>query len=133
MYNIGLLSTRNDVQNFLDKVHAILQNDADFTLIKNRKVEKTNLKYTTETCMLTLEYDNEDVINEIRSLSVKHYYETHFDDKQRGTTPLFVFIKEIQKKQVYIKIRLKEREDDKKVICISFHFAEHEVCKFPYT
>lgn len=38
------------------------------------------------------------VINEIYSLSLKHYYQTHFDDKQRGATPLFVFIKEIQKK-----------------------------------
>ncbi len=133
MQNISLFSTRNDVQNFLDKVYTTLQNDADFTLIKNRKEEKTNPKYTTEACMLELEYDNDDVINEIRSLSIKHYYKTHFDDKQRGTTPLFVFIKEIQKKQVYIKIRLKEREDDKKVICISFHFAEHEVYKFPYT
>lgn len=133
VYDIGLLSTRNDVQKFLDRVHTTLQNDANFTLIKNRKVEKINPKYTTETCMLTLEYDNDDVINEIRSLSVKHYYKTHFDDKQRDATPLFVFIKEIQEKQVYIKIRLKEREDDEKVICISFHFAEHEVCRLPYT
>ncbi|MCM1224177.1 MAG: hypothetical protein NC548_57965 [Lachnospiraceae bacterium] len=83
--------------------------------------------------MNTLEYDDNDVINEIYSLSLKHYYQTHFDDKQRGTTPLFIFIKEIQKKQVYIKIRIKEMEDDEKVICISFHFAEYEVCKFPYT
>lgn len=83
--------------------------------------------------MLTLKYDNNDVINEICSLSLEHYYQTHFDDKQRWTMPLFVFIKEIQKKQVYIKIRLKEREDDEKVVCISFHFADHEVYKLPYT
>lgn len=133
MHDISFRSNRNDVQNFLDRVYIALQNNANFIFIKNRKVEKTNPKYINETCMLTLDYDNNDVINEIRSLSVEHYYETHFDDKQRGTTPLFVFIKEIQKKQVYIKIRLKEREDGEKVVCISFHFAEHEVYKLPYT
>lgn len=60
MYNIAFISTRNDVQNFLDRVHTILQNNADFILIKNRRVEKTNLKYTTEVCMNALEYNDSD-------------------------------------------------------------------------
>lgn len=83
--------------------------------------------------MLELEYDNQDVINEICSLSLLHYTTTIFDDKGRDTKPLFVFIKEIQKRQVYIKLRLKETNNDEKVVCISFHFAEHEVNTFPYT
>lgn len=132
MNNINFRSSLNDVQNFLDRVNIALQNDANLIFIPNRKVEKENLQYTNGACMHTLGYEVNDVINEIRSLCVKHYYETLFDDKQRGTMPLFVFIKEIQRKQVYIKIKLKEIKESEKVICISFHFAEYDVYKMPY-
>lgn len=110
-----------------------MQDSSSFNLIKNRRNEKLNPKYTTETCMLEPEYDTNDVISEILSLSVTNYYQTLFDEKGRGTQPVYVFIKEIKKKQVYIKIQLKLREDTEKVVCISFHFAEHEVCNFPYS
>lgn len=130
---IDIRSSRADVENFLSKVRFLLQNTSKFILIKKRFTEKSNPKYTTETCMLELEYDNQDVINEICSLSLLHYTTTIFDDKGRDTKPLFVFIKEIQKRQVYIKLRLKETNNDEKVVCISFHFAEHEVNTFPYT
>ncbi len=87
MNDISFCSSRNDVQHFLDRVHIALQNDANLIFIRNRRTEKANLQYTNETCMNALEYEVNDVINEIRSLCVKHYYETLFDDKQRGTMP----------------------------------------------
>ena len=132
VYDIDFHSPRNEVIFFLDKVRHLLSNNANFIFIKNRRKEKENPKYTTETCLFELEYDNIDVINEICSLSLEHYYQTLFDDKGRGTQPLFIFIKKIQNKQVYIKIKLKENDEGEKVVCISFHFAEYEVKKLPY-
>ena len=132
VYEIDFHSPHNQVIDFLDRVRTLLQNDANFIFIKKRRIEKKNPKYTTESCMLELEYNDNDVINEISSLSIKHYYQTFFDDKCRGKEPWFVFIKELQKKQVYIKIKIREREDGDRVVCISFHFVEHEVYNLPY-
>lgn len=132
VHNIDTRSLPNDINKFLNKVCRILQDTSNFILKRNRRNEKANPKYTTETCLLELEYDTEDVINEIKSLSLNHYYQTLFDDKGRGHQPIYVFIKTIQKKQVYIKIQLKERVDGEKVVCISFHYAEHEISKLPY-
>lgn len=76
VYEIDFHSPRNQVIDFLDKVRTLLQNDANFIFIKKRRIEKKNPKYTTESCMLELEYDDNDVIDEISSLSIKHYYQT---------------------------------------------------------
>ncbi len=132
VYEIDIRSSRNQVIDFLDKVRTLLRNDANFIFIKKRRIEKKNPKYTTESCMLELEYDDNDVINEINSLSIEQYYQTLFDDKCRGKEPLFVFVKELQQKQVYIKIKIKESEDGSRVVCISFHFVEHKIYKLPY-
>lgn len=132
MLNIEIRSTQKDVEEFLKLVREILIDESKFVLKKERFHEKSNPKFTTNTCMLELEYDNTDVMEHIITLESKHYYQTKFDDKGRGTSPLYVFIKEIQSKQVYIKLRIKENDNGEYVICISFHFAEHEVNDLPY-
>ena len=127
---------RNDVSDFLKKVKEILKSDGtdSFVFIKNRKSERLDLKFTNSYCMEQLEYDAKDVMNEILTLEVSHYFETLGDRKSSDSELelLHVFIKEIQKRQVYIKIKIKEMGENEVVLCISFHFAEHKINKLPY-
>jgi len=52
-------------------------------------------------------------------------------DKDDDKPPLlFVFGKDINAKLVYIKLKIKG-ETDKKVLCLSFHYAKYDM-KFPY-
>jgi len=103
--------------------------------IRTRKAEKPNPEFTNSYCLGQLEYDTEDVMSEILTLEVSHYYESLRDKKSpdSGLELLHVFIKEIQKKQVYIKIKMKEIGENEVVLCISFHFAEHKIEKLPYS
>jgi len=128
---------RNDVNNFLRQVKEKLKTEgADgFMFLPTRKSEKSNPEFTNSYCLEQLKYDTEDVMNEILTLEVSHYCETLGDRKSpdSGLELLHVFIKEIQSRQVYIKIKIKEIGENEVVLCISFHFAEHKIDKLPYS
>ena len=128
---------RNDVNDFLKKVKEKLKTEGTdgFVFIPTRKSEKPKPEFTNSYCLAQLEYDTEDVMNEILTLEVSHYSETLADRKSfdSGLELLYVFIKEIQGRQVYIKIKMKKAGENEVVLCISFHFAEYKVDKLPYS
>lgn len=126
--------TKHDVQSFLNEAKEKLRNEGQEGLlfILRRNKEKENIEYTNEYCLNQLEYDSEDVMAEILGLEVFHYVESLPDNKSEKLELLHVFVKEIQGRQVYIKIRMKDVGEGKMVLCISFHFAEHQVNHFPY-
>jgi hypothetical protein len=61
-----------------------------------------------------------DVIN---SLEAEDYSEGPLKEKMRGILPMWVFGKEVRKREVYIKISL--GIENNSAVCISFHIAEH--------
>lgn len=58
------------------------------------------------------------------------YSETLIDKDNLEPPLLFVFGKNINAKQVYIKLKIKGNQE-KLVLCVSFHYAEREM-KFPF-
>lgn len=76
-----------------------------------------------------LEYSIEDVKKELRDLEVEHYSEGPISDVLYQGADMWVFGKMVQSREVYIKIAL--GLPSSKVICISFHFAEHAIT-YPY-
>lgn len=58
----------------------------------------------------------------ISSLTVEDYSQGPLDDKMRGILPMWVFGKQVKKKEVYIKVSL--GIEDNAAVCISFHIAE---------
>lgn len=79
--------------------------------------------------LTALEYQVKDVKKELGELEVVHYSEGPTREILFNGADMWVFGKTIQKKEVYIKITMGHPID--KVICISFHFAEHTM-KYPY-
>jgi hypothetical protein len=76
-----------------------------------------------------LEYSIEDVKKELRDLAIVNYAEGPLSDVLYKGADMWVFGKMVQSKEVYIKIAL--GQPGSKVICISFHFAEHAMM-YPY-
>ncbi|GEM_PF-3993471 len=74
---------RNDVNNFLRQVKEKLKTEGTdgFMFIRTRKAEKPNPEFTNSYCLGQLEYDTEDVMSEILTLEVSHYYESLRDKK----------------------------------------------------
>ena len=66
----------------------------------------------------------------LKTLCVKEYSETKIDKDNTHPPLLFVFGKVIDGKEVYIKIKLRERAK-RDIACISFHFAKNKM-EYPY-
>jgi len=65
----------------------------------------------------------------IESIAVEDYYEGPTKETLYDGAEMWVFGKEVKKKEVYIKITL--GFPGRSVLCISFHIAEHSM-NYPY-
>ena len=63
-------------------------------------------------------------------MTIQEYSETLVDKDNLNPPLLFVFGKDINEKQVYIKLKIKGNQA-KYILCVSFHYAE-EMMTFPY-
>ncbi len=65
----------------------------------------------------------------ISSLKVEDYSQGPLDEKLRGILPMWVFGKQVKKKEVYIKVSM--GIENTGAVCISFHIAEHPI-NYPF-
>lgn len=89
-------------------------------LIFQSRLDLKNFKTLTD-----LEFQVEHVKAILRKLELKDYSEGPVKDTLYKGSDMWVFGKDVNKREVYIKITLGQPND--KVICISFHFAEHPI------
>lgn len=129
---------RKTIEEFLVEMKGILCDekfnpDRDFHFIEEREQDEPDDEYTNTNTMLALEYDTADIIEELKTLSIQEYYETMVDTVSKDLSFWHVFGRKIQGKDIYIKVRIKQRKKGSKfVFCISFHFARHIMADFPY-
>jgi hypothetical protein len=131
---LSIQSKKKEVTDFLKELHGILEKDnfnidTDITLIRANK-KKEDMQYSTPYTLLDLDYDTYDVVDRLKELTVKEYSETLIDKDDINPPLLFVFGKDINKKQVYVKLKIKENPS-RYVVCVSFHYAKEEMF-FPY-
>lgn len=129
---IGIKSEKKQIVEFLKELHNII-NRNDFSIDKHFlfiKSTKEEVMFSTPYTMVDLEYDNMDVVDRIRELKVSDYSETLFDKDDENPPLLFVFGKDINGKEVYIKLKIKGVET-KKILCVSFHYAKYKM-EHPY-
>jgi len=68
----------------------------------------------------------------LEKLDVSNYVETLVDNKGIGLPNFYVFGITIQEKEIYIKVKIRDKNNSK-VFCISFHFAKFPLSnKKPY-
>lgn len=129
---IRIFSEKKAVRTFLLKLNEILDSanfdvDQDLIIIKASREE---IEYSTNYTLVDLEYDPSDVVERLKELTISDYSETLVDNENEDPPLLFVFGKDINNRLVYIKLKIKG-SDAKKVLCLSFHYAMHEMT-FPY-
>lgn len=126
-------SKKREVVAFIDELHKLLGSDdfdinTDLNLIRKRK-QGDNQKFSTPYTLLDLDYDVEDVVNRLKELKVEEYSETKVDKDDVNPPILFVFGKDINGKLIYVKLKI--RNQQKQVVCVSFHYAKDKM-EFPY-
>lgn len=124
---------KREVIDFLDKLHKLLESDdfdinTDLNLIRKKK-QGVDQKFSTPYTLLDLEYDVEDVVDRLKELKVEEYSETKIDTDDINPPVLLVFGKSINDKLIYVKLKI--RNQQKQVICVSFHYAKDKM-EFPY-
>mgnify|MGYP000756516115 CR=1 FL=1 len=139
MGKIYMSSSRADVKDFLSQMNSIFSSDGfnidrDFVFQRIREQDEPDDEFTNENTMLELDYDTEDVVEELKSLSIEDYSESIVDNVADGFKIFYVFGKQISEHDVYIKVRIKQRgrTADDFVFCVSFHFARHPITVYPY-
>ena len=109
--------------------------DKGFSIEENLRIIRSKKKgkeqYSTPYTLMDLEYDASDVVERLKELTIREYSETLVDKDDLNPPLLFVFGKDINHRQVYIKLKLKA-EPTEYVLCVSFHYAEQGM-SFPYT
>lgn len=118
---------------FLDELHKLLASDdfdvdTDLNLIRKSKQEDEQ-KFSTPYTLLDLVYDAEDVVNRLKELKVEEYSETKIDTDDVNPPILFVFGKNINGSLIYVKLKI--RDQQRQVVCVSFHYAKEKM-EFPY-
>ena len=92
---LSVRSSQEEIINFLEDLMKILQNknfdiDRDLILIKTKK-KKEKEQYSTPYTLLTLEYDDVDVVERLKELTIEEYSETIVDKDDVNPPLLFVF------------------------------------------
>lgn len=126
-------SKKGEVAAFLKELKMFLEKgdfniDTHFILI--RKNKKDDMEHSTPYTLLDLDYDIEDVVDRLKELTVEEYSETKIDKDDLDPPLLFVFGKNINRKLIYIKLKIKG-DQKRHVLCVSFHYAKDKM-KFPY-
>lgn len=127
---------RNDVEMFLDELKTIMRSPdfnlkEDLDILLKKSSESPIDPYTTQNTLLDLGYDSEDVRDRLLELTVKNYTATVIDNKDPALPPFYEFFKEIDSRDVYIKVKIRDR-NRKKIFCVSFHYARRPAPPFPY-
>ena len=126
-------SKRRDVITFLEELKGLLGKenfdiDSDLTLIKKKKPDDE--EHSTPYTLLDLDYDTWDVVERLKELTISEYSETKIDKDDLNPPLLFVFGKIINRKLIYVKLKIKG-DQKRRVLCVSFHYARNPM-KFPY-
>lgn len=131
---LSVHSNEKEVVDFLNELKRILQSEEfdinrDLTIIKSKKMDEEE-KFSTFYTMLDLNYDNRDVVERLKELTVSEYSETLVDKDNIDPPLLFVFGKDINGKLIYIKLKIRGRQVGH-VLCVSFHYAKEKML-FPF-
>ena len=123
------IDPKAEVEQFLKELKSILESNTfvvqrDLDILLKKKSESPRDPNTTANTLVALDFDKSDVCDRLKELTVGEYAETIIDDRDAALPVFFVFYKNIQTRDVYIKVKIRERQSGK-VFCVSFHFARY--------
>lgn len=120
----------DDVKFFLKKIQTFLASGTcQLDIQRSRQDESPSDPNSTINTLLSLNYDVDDVKNEILSLTEENYKETLKDKMRQDKNHYRVFIKIIDDREIYIKFKIC---DVNRIHLMSFHYANWDTGERPY-
>lgn len=129
---LSSIQSRKYILGILKKLHAFIDSESfdpetDLEIVRSKKKDP---KFSTTQTMSDFDYDASDVAACLRKLTTEKYSETLIDIDDPEPPYLFVFGDEINNRQIYIKLKIKEKTH-KHILCVSFHYAKWKM-RFPF-
>ncbi len=120
----------DDVRFFLKKVHTFLASETcQLDIQRSRRNENSSDSNSTINTLQDLNYNTEDVKNEVLSLTEKNYKETLKDKKRQDNNHYRVFVKIIDGREIYMKFKICNVN---RIHLMSFHYANWNTGERPY-
>jgi len=96
-----IISSEQDVRNFLQELKELLTDhrfdiSKDLDILPKKKNESPIDPFTTVNTLLQLDFNNNDVLDQLLALDVSQYLETFIDDKDVTLPPFYAFGKIIK-------------------------------------
>lgn len=114
------MATKQEVEQFLNQFKVKLDIWGVFFMDEREKNKQT---------MIQMNFRQLDRLKVVRSIDVEDYSEGPICDQLNGFGEMWVFGKDVNEREVYVKICL--GKPGTKTICISFHIAEFPM-KYPF-
>jgi len=119
-----------EVSHFLKKIHAFLAcGSCQLDTQRRRKDENPLDSNSTMNTILDLNYNVEDIRDEVLSLTTRNYVETVKDKEREDNKHYRIFAKKINNREIYIKLKIC---DLNRIHLISFHYANWDMEDRPY-
>lgn len=115
---------------FLKKLqHLLNDSNCQIDIQKLRRGEDPLDPNNTNNTMINLDYDSEDIREELLTLKVGDYIKTVKDRRYPNTSNYWIFSKNIDGRDVYIKFKIRSVN---KIHLMSFHYAIRQIEEKPY-
>lgn len=114
---------------FLKKLQYLLNSNCQIDIQKLRMGEDALNPNNTNNTMIDLDYDSEDIREELLTLKVGDYIKTVKDRRYPNTANYWIFSKNINGRDVYIKFKILSVN---KIHLMSFHYAIRQIEEKPY-
>jgi len=130
---LGYTENNTQIEEFLTKLKSILCSDK-FDINRDLEVlfslTEGTAGFMNAQTLGDLGCTIADVRDTLLSLTVQDYSETMFDNRELTGPGFRVFGRNIKKKEVYIKVKVRKRENND-VFCISFHYSQYPI-SYPF-
>jgi len=130
---LGCIESSTQVEEYLMKLKAVLCSD-QFDVYSDLEVQFSLIEgepgFLNAQTLVDLGYSIIDVRNALLSLTVQDYSETMFDNRDITGPGFRVFGKSIDKKEIYIKVKIRKRANNE-IFCISFHYSQYPIA-YPF-
>jgi hypothetical protein len=119
-----------NVRFFLKKLqHFLNDSNCQLDIQRGRKGQDRSDPNTTINTMLELEYNSEDIKEELLSLKTSDYIKTVRDKKRPESSDYWVFSKKVKGRDIYIKLKIYSVN---KIHLMSFHYPNFAIEDKPY-
>lgn len=119
-----------EVKFFLKRLHYLIcDSNCLIDIQRKRKGENPLDSNSTNNTIIDLDYNSEDIREELLTLKISDYVKTVIDIMRPNTPNYWIFSKNIKGKDIYIKLKIC---DINKIHLMSFHYAVKQIEDKPY-